>query len=104
MILAFAATAIRPTAVLTGPRRRIGDWPGPTEPDPAGPHGMVRAGRRISPDRHGGSGVEQRSAASAPADPLRHRGRHHLVSRRLANYLGPFGGNRRDPLTQRNAA
>jgi hypothetical protein len=49
MILAFAATAIRPTAVLTGPRRRIGNWPGPTEPDPAGPHGMVRARVEGSP-------------------------------------------------------
>jgi len=44
MTLAFAATATRPTAVLTGPHRRIGDWPGPAEPDPAaGLSGMVRA-------------------------------------------------------------
>lgn len=50
MILAFAATAIRPTAVLTGPRRGIGDWPGPTEPDPAaGPDGTVRARVEGSP-------------------------------------------------------
>ena len=40
MTLAFAATASRPTAVLTGPQHRIGGWP---EPDPrAGPVGMVR--------------------------------------------------------------
>jgi len=50
MTLAFAATAIRPTAVLTGPRRRIGDWPGPAEPDPAaGLSGMVRARVEGSP-------------------------------------------------------
>jgi DNA-binding transcriptional LysR family regulator len=33
--LAFAASASCPTAVLTGPHHRIGDWPGPAEPDPA---------------------------------------------------------------------
>jgi DNA-binding transcriptional LysR family regulator len=42
--LAFAASTCRPTAVLTGPHRRLGDWPGPAEPDPAaGPAGLVRA-------------------------------------------------------------
>jgi hypothetical protein len=30
--LAFTATRDRPTAVLTGPRHRIGDWPGPANP------------------------------------------------------------------------
>jgi DNA-binding transcriptional LysR family regulator len=44
MTLAFAATASRPTAVLTGPHHRIGDWPEPAEPDPAAESaGMVRA-------------------------------------------------------------
>jgi DNA-binding transcriptional LysR family regulator len=42
--LAFAASSSRPTAVLTGPRHRLGDWPGPAEPDPAAdPAGLVRA-------------------------------------------------------------
>ena len=42
--LAFAASASRPTAVLTGPHHRLGDWPGPAEPDPAAdPAGLVRA-------------------------------------------------------------
>jgi DNA-binding transcriptional LysR family regulator len=41
--LAFAASTSRPTAVLTGPRHRLGDWPGPAEPDPAAdPAGLVR--------------------------------------------------------------
>jgi DNA-binding transcriptional LysR family regulator len=35
MALAFAATASRPTAVLTGPRRRAGAWPPPAQPIPA---------------------------------------------------------------------
>ncbi len=39
--LAFAASTSRPTAVLTGPHRRLGDWPGPAEPDP--PADLVRA-------------------------------------------------------------
>jgi DNA-binding transcriptional LysR family regulator len=44
MTLAFAATAGRPTAVLTGPRRRAGSWPLPTQPNPAtGTHDMVLA-------------------------------------------------------------
>jgi DNA-binding transcriptional LysR family regulator len=44
MTLAFAATASRPTAVLTGPQHRVGDRSGPAEADPgAGPAGMVRA-------------------------------------------------------------
>jgi len=44
MALAFAATSDRPAAVLTSPQHRIGDWPGPAEPDPAAdPAGMVRA-------------------------------------------------------------
>jgi DNA-binding transcriptional LysR family regulator len=43
MTLAFAASAGRPTAVLTGPHHRIGDWSGPAEPDPTGGTDMVRA-------------------------------------------------------------
>jgi DNA-binding transcriptional LysR family regulator len=46
--LAFTATSDRPTAVLTGPRRRIGDWPGPADPA-AGSTGMVRARVEGSP-------------------------------------------------------
>jgi hypothetical protein len=42
--LAFAASTSRPTAVLTGPGHRVGSWPGPAEPDPAGaPADLVRA-------------------------------------------------------------
>ena len=42
--LAFAASASRPTVVLTGPHHRLGDWPGPAEPDPvADLAGLVRA-------------------------------------------------------------
>ena len=42
--LALTASISRPTAVLTGPRHRLGDWPGPAEPDPAAdPAGLVRA-------------------------------------------------------------
>jgi DNA-binding transcriptional LysR family regulator len=42
--LAFAASTSRPTGVLTGPHRRLGDWPGPAEPDPAAdPADLVRA-------------------------------------------------------------
>ena len=41
--LAFAATASRPTAVLTGLQHRVVDRPGPREPDrEAGPTGRVR--------------------------------------------------------------
>jgi len=44
MTLAFAATASRPTAVLTGPQHPVGDRSVPAQPDPAaGPAGMVRA-------------------------------------------------------------
>jgi DNA-binding transcriptional LysR family regulator len=44
MILAFAATASRPTAVLTGPQHRLGDRSEPAPPDPAADStGMVRA-------------------------------------------------------------
>ena len=50
MTLAFAATASCPTAVLTGPCHRIGDWPGPAKPDPAAESvGMVRARIEGSP-------------------------------------------------------
>ena len=42
--LALAARTSRPTAVLTGPHHRLGDWPGPAEPDPvADPADLVRA-------------------------------------------------------------
>ena len=48
--LAFAASTSRPTAVLTGPHHRLGDWPGPAEPDPAAdPAGLVRARIHGSP-------------------------------------------------------
>jgi DNA-binding transcriptional LysR family regulator len=48
--LAFAATASRLTAVLTGPHHRIGDWPGPAEPEPAAePAVMIRARIEGSP-------------------------------------------------------
>jgi hypothetical protein len=44
MTLAFAATASRPTAVLTGPRQRAGAWRAPAQPDPAdGAYEMVPA-------------------------------------------------------------
>ena len=44
IILAFAATASRPTAVLTGPQHPIGDRSEPAQSDPvATPAGMIRA-------------------------------------------------------------
>ncbi len=44
MTLAFAATASRPTAVLTGPQQRAGTWCAPVQPDPAtGAYEMVPA-------------------------------------------------------------
>jgi DNA-binding transcriptional LysR family regulator len=44
MTLAFAATASRPTAVLTGPRLRAGAWHPPAQPIPAtGAYDMVPA-------------------------------------------------------------
>jgi hypothetical protein len=46
--LAFTATGDRPAAVLTGPRHRRGDWPGPADPA-AGSAGMVRARVEGSP-------------------------------------------------------
>jgi DNA-binding transcriptional LysR family regulator len=51
MTLAFAASASRPTAVLTGPHHRVGDRPGPADPDPdlAESTGMVRARVEGSP-------------------------------------------------------
>ena len=49
MTLAFAASASRPTAVLTGPHHRVGDRPGPAEPDPAESTGMARARVEGSP-------------------------------------------------------
>ena len=42
VILAFAATSDRPAVVLTGPRHRLGDWPGPADPAAAGCAGLVR--------------------------------------------------------------
>jgi len=42
--LVLAASTTRPTAMLTGPHHRLGDWPGPAEPDPAAdPADLVRA-------------------------------------------------------------
>jgi DNA-binding transcriptional LysR family regulator len=44
IVLAFAATASRPTAVLTGPQHPIGDRSEPAQPDPvATPAGMICA-------------------------------------------------------------
>jgi DNA-binding transcriptional LysR family regulator len=44
MTLAFASTASRPTAVLTGPRQRAGAWREPVAPDPvAGANEMAPA-------------------------------------------------------------
>jgi len=44
MTLAFAATASRPTAVLTGPQQRAGAWRAPAQPNPAtGAYEMVPA-------------------------------------------------------------
>jgi hypothetical protein len=48
--------------VLTGPHHRLGDWPGPAEPDPAaGPAGLVRA-------RIGGSPLTATAALAWSAD------------------------------------
>jgi DNA-binding transcriptional LysR family regulator len=49
MNLAFAASASRPTAVLTGPHHRIGDWSSPAESYPTGDTDMVRAHVEGSP-------------------------------------------------------
>jgi hypothetical protein len=50
IILAFAATASRPTAVLTGPQHPVGHRSAPARPDPvAGPGGMVSARLDRSP-------------------------------------------------------
>jgi hypothetical protein len=46
--LAFIATSDRPAVVLTGPRHRIDDWPGPADPA-AGSAGMVRVRVEGSP-------------------------------------------------------
>jgi len=46
--LAFAATASRPTAVVTGPQHRIEDWPWPARPGPD-PAGLIRARADRSP-------------------------------------------------------
>ena len=43
IILAFDATASRPTAVLTAPQHRLASRPQPARPDPAGSAGMVQA-------------------------------------------------------------
>lgn len=44
MALAFAATASRPTAVLTGPQQRVGAWSEPAQPTPvAGGYEMFPA-------------------------------------------------------------
>ena len=47
MTLAFAATASRPTAVLTGPQHRVGDRPGPRS----------RIGRLVPPGGFAGRGI-----------------------------------------------
>ena len=47
IILAFTVSD-RPAAVLTGPRHRIGDWPGPADPA-TGSAGMVRVRVQGSP-------------------------------------------------------
>jgi len=50
MSLALAAAEGRPIAVLTGPHRAVGDWPGSAEPDPAvASTGMVRTRIEGSP-------------------------------------------------------
>ena len=50
MTLALAAAEGRPIALLTGPLRAIGDWPGSAEPDPAVEStGMVRVQIEGSP-------------------------------------------------------
>jgi DNA-binding transcriptional LysR family regulator len=50
IILAFAATACRPTAVLTGPQHPVGDRSEPAQPDlVASPAGMIRASVDRSP-------------------------------------------------------
>jgi DNA-binding transcriptional LysR family regulator len=49
MTLAYAASASRPTVVLTGPHHRVGDRPGPADPDPDEFTGMVRARVERSP-------------------------------------------------------
>jgi DNA-binding transcriptional LysR family regulator len=46
--LALAATCERPAVVLTGPRHRLGDWPGPADPA-ASCAGMIRARVEGSP-------------------------------------------------------
>jgi len=69
--LAFAATGSRPTAVLTGPRQRIGAGPGLTRPHPAGgadTHDMVRV--RVA--RHRLAATAGLVWSGDPPRPLQH--------------------------------
>ena len=75
MDLAFAATADRPSAVLTGPSVITGSRPGLAPADSHPGHGPGRA-RGPSADCDGDPGVERGPAPPAPADPLRRRRRH----------------------------
>jgi len=67
--LAFAATASRPAAVLTGPTAIAGPPPGRHQRHDPGQH------HRPSADRHRRPGLARRPAPPAPADPVRHRRR-----------------------------
>jgi hypothetical protein len=71
VVLAFAATADRPAAVLTGPTAIAGAPPDVIRlPRATETPDMVQLHRWPSADRDGGSGVERRPAALAPADPV----------------------------------
>jgi hypothetical protein len=66
---------------------RSGCWSGRHGPRPC---------RRIPLDRHGGPGVERRSAAPAPAGAFRHRRQHRLLTRPPAAASRHAGGPYRD--------
>ncbi len=91
MALAFAATASRPAAVLTGPTAIAGPPPGVIQlPRPAGTGDMVRlriAGHPLTATA--ALGVERRPAPPAPADPVRHRRRRDPAAGILAACGGP---------------
>src|SRR6266498_747162 len=91
MALAFAATASRPAAVLTGPTAIAGPPPGGNRlPRPAGTGDMVRlriAGHPLTATA--ALGVERRPAPPAPADPVRHRRRRDPAAGILAACGGP---------------
>jgi len=82
MALAFAATADRPTGVLTGPSAIAGPPSGLTRlPRPTSTADMTRASIAGHPaDRHGRPGMARRPAPPAPADPVRHRRRRAPAS------------------------